>query len=306
MSRSKVSLFAKVDPAHLLDGLFTPTTRKGEALYDVQGEFDGISISFKGVQMSATHQSLLLAISARTARENKNAVLVSGNESDLHGKTIKALEMTGKAINKDVSVVKCSAYALLADAGMTDAGNNYKDMVEKLHEMPTVTMYRGNGLNGGSSRLLSFDHDGEQFIVRLNWRMADAILGKQNIQISLHERNWLKDSAVAKILHAWLSGHIRLGGQLMAGRGAEIDTLIKHVWGKKPASEDVMKKRRYRVRQALEEINKIDGWVCIIKGSHTYISRPKELTWGDKNDMQPGDLAELEKTIIEDLLSLQS
>jgi hypothetical protein len=165
-------------------------------------------------------------------------------------------------------------------------------MLDMLHEMSTVTMFRGVGVTGGTSQLLSFSHVGDQFFVSFNWRMTDAILGKQNVQISLHERNELKDLPVAKILHAWLSGYVRLGGQLMAGKGAEIDTLIRHVWGNRPAKDDVIKKRRLRIKEALKAINEIQGWVCRTEGSHVFISRPKELTNLDKREMSPGDVAE--------------
>lgn len=305
MSRSKVSSFAKVDPAHLLDGLFTPTAKKGEALFNVEGSFGGLMIAFKGVQMSVAHQSLLLAISARTSRQAKaNAVLVTGNAGNLQNKQVKQLALTGRAEGLDVSIVKCTAYSLLVDAGMNVGGKSYNAMINMLHEMSSVTMYRGVGLKGGTSRLLSFSHDGNQFIVSFNWRMADAILGRQNVQVSLHERNYLKESPVAKILHAWLSGHIRLGGQLMAGRGAEIDTLVRHVWGNRPCSEGVLKQRRIRVREGLVAINKLDGWVCRLNGTHAYISRPKKLSSLDKCDFSPGDIAEFEMQILEDLAML--
>lgn len=305
MSRSKVSSFAKVDPAHLLDGLFTPTAKKGEALYEVEGSFGGLTIAFKGVQMSVAHQSLLLAISARTARQaSATSVLVTGNAGNLQHKHVKQLSLTGKAEGMDVSIVECTAYSLLVDAGMNVGGKSYNAMINMLHEMSTVTMYRGAGLKGGTSRLLSFSHDGKQFIVTFNWRMADAILGKQNVQVSLHERNYLKESPVAKILHAWLSGHIRLGGQLMAGRGAEIDTLIRHVWGNRLCSKDVSKKRRSRIKEGLTEIGKLDGWIIRLEGTHAFISRPKELSKLDKCEMSPGDVAEFELEILDDLYRL--
>lgn len=305
MSRSKVSSFAKVDPAHLLDGLFTPTARKGEALYGVESSFSGLTIAFKGVQMSVSHQSLLLAISARTARQAKaSSILVTGNADNLQHKQVKQLSLTGKAEGLDVSIVKCTAYSLLVDAGMDVGGKSYNAMINMLHEMSTVTLYRGAGLKGGTSRLLSFSHDGDQFIVSFNWRMADAILGKQNVQVSLHERNYLKESPVAKILHAWLSGHIRLGGNLMAGRGAEIDTLIRHVWGNRPCSDGVLKQRRLRLKDGLKAINNLEGWICRISGTRVYISRPKELSSLDKCKLSPGDVAEIELDILEQLSEL--
>ena len=98
MSKSNVSSFAKVDPAHLLDGLFIPTAKKGEALYGVEGAFNNINIAFKGVQLSVAHQSLLLAISSRTARQAKaHSVLVTGSAKDLKLKQVQNLELTGEA-----------------------------------------------------------------------------------------------------------------------------------------------------------------------------------------------------------------
>lgn len=278
MSKSKVSSFAKVDPAHLLDGLFTPTAKKGEALYGVEGIFEEIKIAFKGVQLSVTHQSLLLAISARTARQTSaKTLLVTGNAKNLQNKQVKKLELTGEAEDLEVSIVKCSAYSLLVDAGLNTGGKNYDDMVRMLHEMSTVTMYRGDMRKGGTSKLLSFSHISDQIVVSFNWRMAGAILGEQNIQVSLHERMQLNKFPVAKILHAWFSCHIRLGGSLMSGKGAEIDTLIRHTWGNRPFSDGVLKQRRLRIKEALSAINKIEGWVCDINGTHVFVKRPKKL-----------------------------
>lgn len=302
MSKSNVSSFAKVDPAHLLDGLFIPTAKKGEALYGVEGAFNNINIAFKGVQLSVAHQSLLLAISSRTARQAKaHSVLVTGSAKDLKLKQVQNLELTGEAENLDVSIVKCSAYSLLMDAGIGTGGKSYDEMVKMLHEMSTVTMYRGDVKRGGTSKLLSFTNVGEQVVVSLNWRMAGAILGSQNIQVSLYERIELSDSPVAKILHAWLSGYIRLGGNLMAGRGAEIDTLVRHVWGNRPCSDGVIKQRRLRIREALSAINKLKGWVCRIEKTHVFISRPKKLIEPDQSNLSPGDIAEFELDLIEEL-----
>ena len=304
MSLSTVSKFAKFDPAHLLDGLFTPTAKKGEALFDVKGTFknkkagESIEISFEGVQMSAKHQSLLLAIAARTAQQpSGEALLVRGTADDIRSKQIKMLEMSGLAEDMDISIVKCSAYKLLIDAGMSTGKSDYKAMICILRQMATITMYRGVGLNGGTSHLLSFQHKSDQFVVSLNWRLAGAILGGQNIQISLHERRALSESPVAKIVHAWLSGHIRLGGQFMAGRGVEVNTLIRHVWGKRQCSEAVTKQRRSRIKVALNEIGKLNGWVVRLERAHAFISRPKALA----ELMSPGDVAEFEQEILDEI-----
>lgn len=286
MTRSQVSKFAKLDPAHVLDGLFVPTVQKGQALYDVCSPFNGGEISFKGVQLSVSHQSVLLAIAARTGRQPKaEGLLIAGTADDL----LAQLAPTGQAREQDFSLVKTSAYGLLVDAGMETGASDYHRLRELLHDMSTVVMYRGFKGHGGTSKLLSFQHQEDKFIVSLNWRLTDAIFGGQNIHVSLTERHQLSDSPVAKILHTWLSAYIRPGQSLMAGRGAEVDTLVRHVWGKRPASDGTLKQRRRRIRDALGAIKDLRGWTTSIEGSHAFISRPKLLERG--GDPTPGELA---------------
>lgn len=288
MTRSQVSRFAKLDPAHVLDGLFVPTVQKGQALYDVCGSFDGGEIAFKGVQLSVTHQSVLLGIAARTGRQPKaEGLLVAGTADDL----LAQLAPTGRAKEQDFSLVKTSAYGLLVDAGMETGASDYHKLRELLHDMSTVVMYRGIKGEGGTSKLLSFQHQQDKFVVSLNWRLTDAIFGGQNIHVSLTERLQLSASPVAKILHTWLSAYVRPNQQLMAGRGAEVDTLIKHVWGTRPCSPEVQRKRRGRVREALAAIDKLQGWTASVEGTHAFVSRPKLLERA--NSPTPGELFEL-------------
>lgn len=310
MTRSQVSKFAKLDPAHVLDGLFVPTAQKGQALYDVCGQFDGGEISFKGVQLSVAHQSVLLSIAARTGRQpNTEGVVIAGTANDLLARVAEPAEQltdeqlelarqaqqiarTGEAKKHDFSLVKTSAYSLLVDAGMKTGASDYHKLRELLHEMATVVMYRNIKGTGGTSQLLSFQHQKDKFVVSLNWRLADAIFGGQNIHVSLTERHLLSESPVAKILHTWLSAYIRPGQSLMAGHGAEVDTLIRHVWGNRPASESTLKQRRRRIREALGAINALRGWTTSVEGSHAFISRPKLLEHG--GDPTRGEFLEAE------------
>lgn len=71
-----------------------------------------------------------------------------------------------------------------------------------------------------------------------------------------------------------------------------------------PCSQDVIKKRRSRIKEALIEIGKLDGWVFRLQGTHVFISRPKELSKLDKCELSPGDIAEFELEILEDLYQL--
>jgi len=296
-----VSHYAKIDPAFLADGLFRPRANVKENI-DVRRDFDGGRIRFLGPQLGAVHQSVLLALCARTGRDGIHLI---GDAKDLRGKQLK-LGLTPEqqviqSIVDDVDLqetsfsrVDVTAYSLLIDAGLHDNSKDYKRLMDMMTELASMTVYRTVGKKGGISRLVSFRHDGDKMVVSLNWRLADAIFGHQNIQVSLHERMQLK-SPISKILHAWLSAHIRLGRSLMEGQGVMVDTLCKHVWGEdqKSVARDTASKRRKQVKDALKEINNLDGWIATVERSKCFVTRPKFLGLLEEMVGTPGEAAEL-------------
>ncbi len=278
MSKSGASIFAMLDPAHLQDGLFKPTAATRDILVNVEGSREGEPIKFEGPQLAATHQSILLAILARTARQAKGQPLIGpGDVNGIHKKQMDLLAVTGSASRQPISVLECTPYALLTDAGMGTSGKDYQLLLRLLKEMAAVTLHRGKGSNATSSRLISFEEENEQLIIGINWRLSASLTRRQNSPVSLVERRALGNDPITKILHAWLCAFIRRGGSLMAGNGAEIDRLIGHVWGKHPCSQDVMKKRRQAIKKAIEKINTLPGWEANIKNTHVYVRRPKQL-----------------------------
>jgi hypothetical protein len=272
MSNSSISEFAMFDPGHLLDGLFTPTSNDHMRLYEVSGTHNKKPLRFSGPQLSSAHQSILLSIVAITARQKIDDALISpGTKDGKHKKLLDMLEPVGEAIKKNVSVVTCTRYSLLKDAGMARGGREYELLMKLLQQMNEVRLHAGT--KDVSTRLIVFCLDGETLTISLNWRLTDAIFENQNVNISLSERRELSSSRVAKVLHVWLSGYIRPGGELMAGKGAKIDTLIKHVWGKRLCSPDDMKSRRNSIKKALLLINELSAWEVITKGSVVKIKR---------------------------------
>lgn len=175
---------------------------------------------------------------------------------------------------------------------MTLGAKGYERLKTLLHDMSTVSLYRNIGAAGGTAKLLSFQHRKEHLVVSLNWRLTDAIFGGQNVHVSLVERLSLGDQPAAKILHTWFSAYVRRGSMLMAGKGAEIDTLARHVWGKRPCSDDVLRQRRVRVIDALKRIGGLQGWLVTQIGSHAYVSRPKMIE--KATDPTPGEMREVE------------
>ena len=298
-----VSKFARVDPMFMTDGLFVPTARKGQALYEVGREYDQGEVVFKGVQLTAAHQSVLLAVCARTGR---NGLLVKGTKDDTLGNqmsldffenskagrdALAALQAVAEAERKDKTLVECSAYSLLLDAGMETGGKDYKKVADLLSDLATVVLYRRVGKRGAASNLLSFVHNGDKMSIALNWRLAESILGEaQNIQVSLMERHNLAGS-VARLLHAWLSAHVRQGFSLMDGQGAKLDTLARHVWGSRPVSDSVKRNRRSELRKAIEEIGRLEGWAAVVDERGTArFSRPRFV-----EQRTPGEQGELKK-----------
>ncbi len=284
-----VSDFAKIDPAHIVDGLFVPCAgRKRQALDKVGGEWAGGEISFTGVQLGAAEQDVLLAICARTGR---TGLQVCGNEKDLLASQL-SLSLDEAAADKDLGRVEVTAYSLLLDAGLGTSGRSYKVLLKYLKNLAAVSVYRRVGKVGGASPLIGFKHIGDHFTVAVNWRLTDAIFGHQYIAVSLHERRQIKSEA-GRILHTWLSAHIRLGGSLMAGRGVAIDSLIPHVYGRSRCSDKVWRVRRGQIRAALAEISDLKGWVCSLDATgRAVVCRPKLIPIQDVVGT-PGEIDEM-------------
>lgn len=278
MSRSEASIFAMLDPAHLLDGLFTPTAYKDETLFQVEADYDGKHIRFEGPQLSATHQSVLLAIVARAARQpEKGDSIIPSNSDGMHANQFDLLNLTGHACNNAITFLKCTPYALLSDSAMGTGGKDYKLLLRLLTKISSVTMHRVEGRRAISSRLISFQVDGDQLVICLNWRLSGSINGEHNSPVSLSERRALGNDPVAKILHAWYCGYTRLGKRMGFENGVKIDTLIRHVWGKRPFSEAVSKKRRVAIKRAVNKINELPGWEAHFVESIVHVIRAKHL-----------------------------
>ena len=149
--------------------------------------------------------------------------------------------------------------------------------------MSTVSVYREvPGRKKRISPLVQFPKafEGDKLPIRLNWRLAASIFGEQNVRVSLNERRNL-ETPIAKIMHCWFSCFIREGQSLMAGRGASLSTLAAHVWGRRPASDAVWRKRRTMLKKALqEEVGQLPGWGVVPDDNRRavwHISRPKQL-----------------------------
>lgn len=305
MTKNKITqkprlTFAMLDHMHLLDGLFVPQATEGQALYRVAGTVTvgdtEIAVRFKGVQLSATHQSVLLALAA-LASESERVVL--GSDAAL-----VPLGAGGKALEQNSVIIATTRYKLLKVAGMANTKENYKRLKTILSELCTIvieasnvdemkTRIKDDGVEGIESKLnksVSADFStsnlisrvagsGDDITVALNWHLTKAIFGGQHgrhAEVSLVERELISAKSVTKILHSWLSAYVGRGGSLGGGTGAALDTLIPHVYGKRKCSDKEQEHRRARIRDSLNDLSRI-GWLVRFDNKIVHIGRPESL-----------------------------
>lgn len=280
MKKIALSLYAKLDPAHLYDGLFVPTGgRPRGRLYVPPRSFGGVKISYQGYeQLGAGDQSVLLAIAAQAGM--RRVIVPHDTESSVGAALRKRLYGDGDDDQSRLVAIATTLYAIAKDAGYTAISGE------------TIGLVRAslNRLGNAQIRIISKRLDtATNFIgsivdpetgavgVVINPRLTEAVLGGQHARISLTERRALR-SEVAKLLHAWLSAYLRAGKSLVA----DVDTLGPHVWGPawhqqgKDSDKVTQSRRRGQIRNALAEIRGIGWQVDADKtGSQVCITRPR-------------------------------
>ena len=296
LMNSNRSIYAKVDQAHLADGLFVPSPRGRAALAARRRNMDAtyrmsnqtgqnIEVRFLAAYQPTTgEQSVLLVACAWAARRGE--LLIEGDEYDLRARKIKMLDhqlampvvipSADRAVNLPIaSATITSAWCLLVDCGIRrPAASDYRWLEERLIRMGNirmiVTRLDDPQREQRESQILDSPwRRGGAIQISLNWRLARAILGggAQHSVISLLERAQLR-SDPAKLLHAFISGHTRWRRRenpFAAGRAVEIDPLARHIWGPDGADFVTMDrrlahKRRAELREALDQLATLAGW----------------------------------------------
>lgn len=295
--------FAKIDPAHLMDGLFVPTNgKKRDRLYVAPRRFGDTRISFQGFeQLGAEDQSVLLAVMAQLGIDGLRITSEPGGPISLFLR--QELEMKGNGTDANLASKKTTLRSILIDAGYSP-NRSTEDIVGCLNRLRNAQIreQKDKGWDRASNLLSSsFNKETDELHVAVNPRLAGSVFKGQHVKISLYERNALKTEA-AKILHSWLCSNIRLGKALGNGNGAHIDTLMPHVWGVGTESESrqVQSKRRCILRDSLDEIRDSTkslhdgyGWsIDQTSGGLVIVSRPKDVPFIEKaaEGMTPGQL----------------
>jgi hypothetical protein len=167
---------------------------------------------------------------------------------------------TGNARIKDTVQTHCTKYELLKTAGMSTGKHDYQQLSYYLEQLSHIMVDWENTASGwsGSSWFLSHHKHGDgRLIIRLNWRLAGAVLGRYDYaRIDLNERHMLKKDP-SKTLHRWLSAH------LWSGRSEYItyEKLISHVWTQ-PATPGAQRRRLYTLKhEILPELATLSNWM---------------------------------------------
>lgn len=281
-------LFSKVDPAHLLDGVFVPTNGKPRGkLSVVNRSFGGSMLSFQGPeQLGASDQSVFLALLARAGIERR---VIYPETTDELQRELRSQIFSANPDGDDQSAlafIETSLYRLLKDSGYDSTGGKAITFIKSCIKRLCGTQIHET-VNGETKiyNLIAVCEDKKKsnLHIAVNRRLTKMILYGPWVYVSLAERNLLK-SEVAKLLHCWLSSNVRLGQSLGYGRGVLIKNLIRHLWGNAPYSSRTKSGRLSQLRDALDEIRDRThclhdgkGWLIPRSSTKASISRPKHL-----------------------------
>ena len=167
----------------------------------------------------------------------------------------------------DALVVKGSYRGLAKEIGYADIENSrpIRDCIERLWKVSIIAQFEKK--RQGYRLLAEYASDGKdgRLYVALNPRITQAIMGNaQHTRINMDEVRALR-SDVARLLHQRLCGWINSG----ESRRVTIETLCGYAWlevakneAMKERQAETTKKRRQRVRAALEELRAL-GWAVI-------------------------------------------
>lgn len=298
--------YAKIDPAHVFDGLFVPTKgKKRGRLFVESRRFGKLDIGFQGFeQLGADDQSILLAL---TAQLGIDGLMIEESPTGPVSKQLRLALEFEKDDGAPLASKRTTLRSLLIDAGHNPdtSTEKAKESLNRLRSTQIREINRETGWDRVCNLIsVSFNHKTGEIHVAANPRLTGAVFRGQHVKISLFERNEL-ETEVAKILHCWLCSNIRLGRALGNGNGAHLDTLAPHVWGRAAwegfAASDRSKKRS-QLRAALDEIADRTrglqggmGWAIDQTGSGlVLVSRPKELPFIEgHHQMSPSEYHEI-------------
>lgn len=267
--------YARHDPALALVSLFRPIydTKDRPGGLTIETSHDGLHLKFAIWQALDAHDQLVLLTAIGFAG-------ISGQDLYADTANVKAqqlwqsLEPMNQAEADRAIVVTTTRYRMLKAIGEGKGGKNYDSLEDCLERLSNVGCRARKEGYDWSMKLLSYSLSPDDTLhIALNSRFATALTG-QYVHVSLHERQKLNKDP-AKLAHAWLSAWLRPGRT----QSISIDKLSEKVWGEASKSSDAaIRKRRQRIKEAIDEINLLKGWHIELTGKGkrclAQVSRP--------------------------------
>ena len=155
-------------------------------------------------------------------------------------------------------------------AGRGTGGANLRTVTQSLMRLATVTVFVRSPATTVSAHILGWSGisgDG-RVRVALHPHVAAAVVGGPATRVDMHAWRALHGE-VARRLLVWLSAWLRTDQT----RTIRLDSLANHVWADVPSDRRVASKRRTAVRDALAEIDHLDGWTVSFDVRSSTITR---------------------------------
>ncbi len=270
------------DPGHVLaPGLFRslgPGDRKRMKL-DVTYEHGDDKIEFRGYEpLGADDMRVLQGLVAMSGPDG----LIMQNDEDLDEGPRQLMlslfkppaEFREAEKKPDTLVLRGSIRRVAREIGMSEGGQSLRNIRKCIERLYSVTVFVETAGDRYGTRMLasysSNERTGELYVA-LNPRISQAVIGsRQHTRIDLDEVRQL-GSDPARLIHQRLSGWIDPG---KTGE-AKLSTLARYVWPEEAKTAITERRRRQKIRLALDEL-KAAGWrIAESKTGICRISRPR-------------------------------
>ncbi len=274
--------YARHDPAHVLaPGLFRslgPNDRKRLKL-DVTYVHGEDALQFTGFEPLGVDDLRILQGLVAMAGKDGLWLKDEGDPSESARQLMLDLftpphELVLAGQKPDTLVVRNSFRRLAREIGMAESGQSIKIIRKSIERLFGVTIFVQTGKKRFATRLLSSyasDEGTGDLFVALNPRVTAAIMGDtQYIRIDLDEVRGLKTDP-ARLIHQRLCGWIDMGRTAKV----RIETLAEYAWPVAALTESTVRKRRAKVRDAMQELRDIGWTVTEGKDGVCEIMRPR-------------------------------
>lgn len=173
-------------------------------------------------------------------------------------------QFDSQMVKPNLVVLFTTAQAIARGIGLTATGSNTNAVRESLRRMirTTCQVTRIDGIQGSKTvsqySVLGGSRNGEALTIILNPELTERCLSHQGVAwVNMTEQRAL-ESKPARRLHAWLTAWA-LTAEV---RTIKLETLLSHVWGTEPCTASAKKSRIRTLKDAVQAIARLPGWVC--------------------------------------------